>query len=74
MMAGATAVAVDTANFYEPQTALHVIAGIREFLEKKTTPCVKSPAASGRGSQIHRPEGNRFSLQTSIHAISWPWF
>jgi dihydroorotate dehydrogenase (NAD+) catalytic subunit len=35
MMAGATAVAVGTANFYEPQTALQVIAGIREFMERK---------------------------------------
>ncbi len=34
MMAGATAVAVGTANFYEPQTALQVIAGIREFMQK----------------------------------------
>jgi len=34
LMAGATAVAVGTANFYEPQTALWVIAGIREFMEK----------------------------------------
>lgn len=35
LMAGATAVAVGTANFYEPQTALQVIAGIREFMERK---------------------------------------
>jgi dihydroorotate dehydrogenase (NAD+) catalytic subunit len=34
MMAGATAVAVGTANFYEPQTPLNVIAGIREFMQK----------------------------------------
>ena len=34
MVAGATAVAVGTANFYEPQTPLQVIAGIREFLQK----------------------------------------
>jgi dihydroorotate dehydrogenase (NAD+) catalytic subunit len=34
MMAGATAVAVGTANFYEPQTVLQVIAGIREFMQK----------------------------------------
>jgi dihydroorotate dehydrogenase (NAD+) catalytic subunit len=34
MMAGAAAVAVGTANLYEPQTALHVIAGIREYLQK----------------------------------------
>ena len=35
MMAGASAVAVGTANFYEPQTALQVIAGIRAFMERK---------------------------------------
>jgi dihydroorotate dehydrogenase (NAD+) catalytic subunit len=35
MMAGATAVAVGTANFYEPQTALRVIAGIRDFMQRK---------------------------------------
>ena len=34
LMAGATAVAVGTANFYEPQTVLQVIAGIREFMQK----------------------------------------
>jgi dihydroorotate dehydrogenase (NAD+) catalytic subunit len=33
MMVGATAVAVGTANFYEPQTVLQVIAGIREFMQ-----------------------------------------
>jgi len=35
MMAGATAVAVGTANFYEPQTPLQVIAGIRNFMKRK---------------------------------------
>ena len=35
MMAGATAVAVGTANFYEPQTALQVIAGLRDFLQQQ---------------------------------------
>jgi len=35
MMAGATAVAVGTANFYEPQTALQVIVGIREFMQRR---------------------------------------
>jgi dihydroorotate dehydrogenase (NAD+) catalytic subunit len=34
MMAGAAAVAVGTANFYEPQTALHIIAGICEYMQK----------------------------------------
>jgi dihydroorotate dehydrogenase (NAD+) catalytic subunit len=35
LMAGATAVAVGTANFYEPQTPLQVIAGLRDFMERK---------------------------------------
>jgi dihydroorotate dehydrogenase (NAD+) catalytic subunit len=34
MLAGATAVAVGTANFYEPQTALQVIGGLREYMEQ----------------------------------------
>lgn len=35
MLAGATAVAIGTANFYEPQTALQVIAGLREFMLRR---------------------------------------
>ncbi|MBI5395055.1 MAG: dihydroorotate dehydrogenase [Verrucomicrobia bacterium] len=35
LMAGATAVAVGTANFYEPQTVLQVIAGLREFMQQR---------------------------------------
>ena len=35
LMAGATAVAVGTANFYEPPTALQVLAGLREYMERK---------------------------------------
>jgi dihydroorotate dehydrogenase (NAD+) catalytic subunit len=35
MVAGAAAVAVGTANFYEPQTALQVITGLREFMQRK---------------------------------------
>ena len=35
MMAGATAIAVGTANFYQPQTALHVITGLCAFMERK---------------------------------------
>ena len=35
LMAGAAAVAVGTANFYEPQTALQVIAGLREYMAQK---------------------------------------
>ena len=35
LVAGATAVAVGTANFYEPQAALQVIAGLCDFMQKK---------------------------------------
>jgi dihydroorotate dehydrogenase (NAD+) catalytic subunit len=35
LVAGATAVAVGTANFYEPQTALQVVAGLRQFMQEK---------------------------------------
>jgi len=35
MMAGATAIAVGTANFYEPHTVSQVIGGIREFMQLK---------------------------------------
>ena len=41
MVAGATAVAIGTANFYEPRTALQVIAGIREFMQRKNLNDVK---------------------------------
>jgi dihydroorotate dehydrogenase (NAD+) catalytic subunit len=34
LMAGATAVAVGTANFYEPQTVPQVIGGLREFMTR----------------------------------------
>jgi len=46
MMAGATAVAVGTANFYEPRTALQVIAGISEFMQKKNLNDVKEITGS----------------------------
>jgi dihydroorotate dehydrogenase (NAD+) catalytic subunit len=46
MMAGATAVAVGTANFYEPQTVLQVIAGIREFMQRQGIKDVKEIVGS----------------------------
>ena len=46
LMAGATAVAVGTANFYEPQTALHVIAGIRDYMAKKNIADVREITGS----------------------------
>lgn len=33
IIAGATAVAIGTANFYEPQTALRVVEGLQEYLK-----------------------------------------
>jgi len=48
LMAGATAVAVGTANFYEPQTALQVIDGLREFMQKKSLDDVKQITGSAR--------------------------
>jgi dihydroorotate dehydrogenase (NAD+) catalytic subunit len=48
LMAGATAVAVGTANFYEPQTPLQVIAGIREFMERKKISDVREITGSIR--------------------------
>jgi dihydroorotate dehydrogenase (NAD+) catalytic subunit len=46
LMAGATAVAVGTANFYEPQTALQVIAGIGDFMKNHGLKEVKAITGS----------------------------
>ena len=46
LMAGATAVAVGTANFYEPQTALEIIAGIRAFMDRKKIQNVREVTGS----------------------------
>lgn len=48
MMAGATAVAVGTANFYEPQTSLHIIAGIRDYMARKQIVDVREVTSSVR--------------------------
>ena len=48
LMAGATAVAVGTANFYEPQTALQVIAGLRDFMARKKISDVREITGSVR--------------------------
>jgi dihydroorotate dehydrogenase (NAD+) catalytic subunit len=48
LMAGATAVAVGTANFYEPLTALQIVAGIREFMERKKISDVREITGSVR--------------------------
>jgi len=46
LMAGATAVAVGTANFYEPQTPLQVVAGIRDFMQRKKISDVRALTGS----------------------------
>lgn len=51
LMAGATAVAVGTANFYEPQTALQVVTGIREFMERRELQDVRQLTGSVRVSK-----------------------
>jgi len=51
-MAGATAVAVGTANFYEPQTALQVIAGIREFMQRKKIGDVRDLTGACGGRKV----------------------
>ncbi|WCJ60538.1 dihydroorotate dehydrogenase [Fontisphaera persica] len=42
IIAGASAVAVGTANFYEPQTSLHVLQGIREYMQRHGIEDLKS--------------------------------
>jgi dihydroorotate dehydrogenase (NAD+) catalytic subunit len=51
MLAGATAVAVGTANFYEPQTALQVIAGLRQFMEQQRLKDVRELTGGLRASK-----------------------
>lgn len=48
IMAGATAVAVGTANFYEPQTALHVLAGIRQYMQQNGINDIRELIGSAR--------------------------
>ena len=51
MIAGATAVAIGTANFYEPQTPLQVIAGLREFMQREGVEDVRDLIGSVRVGQ-----------------------
>ena len=64
LMAGATAVAVGTANFYEPQTALQVIAGLREFMERRGIFDVReltgSVQVANPANAAQRPAGRPF--------------
>ncbi len=48
LIAGATAVAVGTANFYEPRTATRVIAGLREFMQEHNIADVRELTGSLR--------------------------
>jgi dihydroorotate dehydrogenase (NAD+) catalytic subunit len=52
LMAGATAVAVGTATFYEPQTALQVIAGLREFMLRRGIADVRDLTGCARDSRF----------------------
>jgi dihydroorotate dehydrogenase (NAD+) catalytic subunit len=51
MLAGATAVAVGTANFYEPQTALQVIAGLRDYMQRQQVQDVRQIIGGVRASK-----------------------
>ena len=57
MMAGATAVAIGTANFYEPQTPLQVIAGLREFMQREAIEDVRDLIGSVQTGQRNRQVG-----------------
>jgi len=46
LIAGASAVAVGTANFYEPQTSLRVLEGIREYMQRHGLEDLKSLVGS----------------------------
>ncbi len=41
LLAGATAVAVGTALFVDPQAPLHIVDGIAAYLQRKKIPCVR---------------------------------
>jgi dihydroorotate dehydrogenase (NAD+) catalytic subunit len=51
IVAGATAVAIGTANFYEPQTPLQVIAGLREFMQREAIEDVRDLIGSVQTGQ-----------------------
>ena len=57
MMAGATVVAIGTANFYEPQTPLQVIAGLREFMQREAIEDVRDLIGSVQTGQRNRQVG-----------------
>lgn len=51
LMAGATALAVGTATFYEPRTAVQVIAGVREFMQSHGIEDVRELVGSVRAAK-----------------------
>jgi len=51
LLAGASAVAIGTANFYEPQTALQVLAGLREFMAQNRIADVRELVGSVQTGQ-----------------------
>jgi hypothetical protein len=68
-MAGPPAVAVGTANFYEPQTALQVIASIREFMQRRGLQDVREIVGSVEaGNQCRHPAEN-LRLRARIRAL-----
>lgn len=52
IIAGASAVAVGTANFYEPQTSLRVLEGIRDYLQRHRVDDLKSLVGSVKLPQL----------------------
>lgn len=56
IMAGATAVAVGTANFYAPQTALQIIAGLRQFMRQENLADVRQLIGCARAGKGRAPE------------------
>ncbi len=64
LMAGASAVAVGTANFYEPQTALQVIAGLREFMQRHGIQEVREIVGSVRAGARSGAERKECNVKT----------
>lgn len=64
LMAGASAVAVGTANFYEPQTALQVIAGLREFMQRHGIQEVREIVGSARTGARSGAERKECNVKT----------
>lgn len=60
IIAGATAVAVGTANFYDPKAPFRIIAGLREYLQKEVVEGRSGDIRSWIGAlQLNLPPGRR---------------